>query len=292
MRGERKSEAVMTVAALRTRLRKSLAAAGIDMSELEASELLAAASGFSKQELIRQANAEVSAETVMAAEALLSRRLSGEPLAYIIGQWDFCGLTLEITPDVLIPRTDTEFLAERAWHVISRYNTPHVLDLCSGSGCIGLSVASRFRGAHVTLCDCSPPALALSRRNADRLQLQVNYLRHDMLQSPPPGRWDVIVCNPPYVRRDELPLLDPSVRDFEPRTALDGGEDGLDFYRALSEWHTECLRSGGTILLECGQGQAHDITALFAPAETEIFSDTRGIDRVICVNPARNRTVT
>jgi release factor glutamine methyltransferase len=271
----------VTFSALRNELRRRLSEAGVGMPDLEASELLSLASGLRKQEMVMRAREPVPEKTKNDIEALLSRRLAGEPLAYILGQWDFCGLTLEINSDVLIPRGDTEGLAELAWYQLAGRDGVCVLDLCSGSGCIGLAVAARVPGARVTLCDCSPAAIALSRRNAGRLNLPADFLRHDILRAPPPGRWDMIVCNPPYIRRDDLPLLDRSVYDYEPLQALDGGDDGLDFYRALARWKASCLTESGVILLECGQGQAENIAALFAPLKTRIYPDTRGIERYI-----------
>ena len=159
---------------------------------------------------------------------LVSRRLAGEPVAYLIGEWEFYGLSLEITPDVLIPRLDTEVLAERAILLARAAGEgARVLDLCAGSGCVGLAVAANVPGCRVVLAEQSEGALAVCKRNVRRHELnaRVTCVQADALADPEPALWDfdVIACNPPYIPTGDLAGLDVSVRDYEPRSALDGG---------------------------------------------------------------------
>ena len=202
-------------------------------------------------------------------EELVARRLNGEPVAYIIGEWDFYGLTLEVDHTVLIPRPDTEVIAERAIE-LAKMAGEHcrVLDLCAGSGCIGLAVAQQAENCRVVLADLSEDAIRLSRKNARRhgLQSRVSCIRLDAREDPPDLLWDfnLIVCNPPYIRTGDLETLDPSVRNYEPILALDGGADGLDFYRIIAKKWKAALRRTGTLLFEVGYDQAEDVAELLS----------------------------
>jgi release factor glutamine methyltransferase len=222
--------------------------------------------------------------------AFLARRLSGEPLAYITGEWEFYSLPMELTPDALIPRVDTETLAGRAISILrdAPRNLQRVLDLCCGTGCIGIAVAANVTDARVVLVDTLEPALRLARRNTLRngLTKRVMVSSADALAPPPRlfGTFDLIVCNPPYIPSRDIPLLDKSVRDFEPRIALDGGEDGLVFYRSISALWKTVLRSGGSLLFECGIGQANDVAEIMSGcgfADIMITKDLGGIARVV-----------
>ncbi len=276
---------MVTYAQLRREMTDQLADAGVVMPELEATELLRAATGIQRRDLPLHLPKEVEQGTLLESKLALERRLNGEPLAYIIGEWDFCNLTLTVTADVLIPRIDTELLAELAWALLEAKPTATVLDLCCGSGCIGLSIAKKFREAQVTLCDVSEDALDIARHNIKRNQVaNVALLKHDLLSGPPPGRYDLVVCNPPYIPSADLATLDSSVRDYEPHLALDGGADGLDFYRALAGCFDRLVSENGALLMECGIGQAQDVAALFGDCRAEIFRDTQQIERVVQIH--------
>lgn len=197
-------------------------------------------------------------------DSALQRLLRDEPLAYILGEWSFYGLDLYVDNHVLIPRDDTCALAELAMKK-ARYldQDPRILDLCTGSGCIGLAIAHRIKDARVTLGDISPEALAVAKKNVARLKLggRVSCLRVDALQPAPSflGKFHMIVSNPPYITTEEMQQLDASVRAYEPHLALHGGEDGLVFYRAIVENFTAALRPGGYLCFEFGEGQGDDI---------------------------------
>ena len=249
----------------RQRLRK----AGIESAQLEARELICYVTGKSLDDLLRDSRLYAPRPVEQKLESLLSRRLEGEPVAYILGEWNFYGLTLDIDHTVLIPRPDTEIIAERAIELAKMAGEhARVLDLCSGSGCIGLAVAQHAENCRIVLADLSEDAIRLSRKNARRNELQsrVTCIRLDAREDPPDLLWDfnLIVCNPPYIRTGDLATLDPSVRNYEPMLALDGGEDGLDFYRVIAKKWKPALRRTGTILFEVGYDQAEDVAAILS----------------------------
>ena len=234
-----------------------------------ARELVCAASGKTAEQVIADREIYASEEVCELTESFVQRRLRGEPMPYILGQWDFYGMTLTVTPDVLIPRDDTVVVTELAIKkAMYLEQNPRILDLCTGSGCIGLAIARRVKDARVTLGDVSAAALRVARRNVSQLKLtgRVNCVAMDALKPAQEflGTYDLIVSNPPYVTTQEMETLDPSVRDFEPHLALDGGADGLDFYRLLTAHYRDALRPGGWLVLEIGCAQAADVLALGA----------------------------
>lgn len=270
-------------------LRKQLRREGVSASALEARELICAASEKSQEQFYRDLPLYAPNEVQERLEELLARRLTGEPVAYLVGEWEFYGLTLTINPHVLIPRPDTELLVDRAVDLMEEIGPGgRVLDLCTGSGCVGLAVAARVPGARAVLLDASAEALTVAKENIRRNQMsaRVTALLGDATAAPDPALWDfdVITCNPPYIPRSEIPTLDPSVRDYEPHLALDGGPDGLDFYRRIAPLWKESLRLGGSLLFEVGIGQAQSVQAILEAAgyiEITIHEDLAGIPRVV-----------
>lgn len=210
-------------------------------------------------------------------------------MPYILGEWDFYGMTLTVTPDVLIPRDDTMAVTELAIKkALFLEQNPRILDLCTGSGCIGLAIARRVKDARVTLGDVSPAALRVARQNvgSQRLSGRVKCLTIDVRQPAAPflGTFDLIVSNPPYVTTAEMETLDPSVRDYEPHLALWGGDDGLDFYRAIVRNFTPALNPGGWLCFEFGMGQDAAVCDLLRRAGYEIAElkkDTADITRAV-----------
>ena len=233
--------------------RALLSAEGENASNV-ARELICAAAGKTPEQLISDRELYASEEICALSESFVERYRNGEPMPYILGQWDFYDMTLTVTPDVLIPRDDTMAVTELAVKkALFLEQNPRILDLCTGSGCIGLAIAMRVKDARVTLTDISQAALRVAKRNlqAQRMAGRVSCLNVDVRQPAPEflGSFDMIVANPPYVTSREMEQLPPSVRDFEPRLALDGGEDGLDFYRAILQNFTSALHPGGFFLL-------------------------------------------
>ena len=229
-----------------------------------ARELLCHFSGKSHTQFLQDRDLFAPEEVCARVEAATARLLRDEPLAYILGEWSFYGLDLYVNNHVLIPRDDTCALAELAMKK-ARYldKDPRILDLCTGTGCIGLAIADRVKDARVTLGDISPDALAVAKKNVARLKLggRVSCLHVDALQPAPAflGKFHMIVSNPPYITTEEMKTRDASVRDYEPHLALHGGDDGLIFYRSIVENFTSALRPGGLLAFEFGEGQGDDI---------------------------------
>jgi len=229
--------------------------------------LVCQASGKSQAEFLADQDLYASEKVVEEVQQNLHRLLQDEPIAYILGQWEFYGLPLHVTPDVLIPRDDTCAVADLAIHkALFLDKDPRILDLCCGSGCIGLAVASRVKDAKVTLADISMKALAVAKENVNRNKLsgRVRCIHADALKPAFPflGKYDMIVSNPPYITGAEMKELPKSVADYEPHLALYGGEDGLDFYRSIAKNFAPALKPGGYLAFEFGDTQGDDVCAI------------------------------
>ena len=269
-------------------VRQELRSSGIQAATLEARELVCYASGKTRQELLRDGGLYVPVEVEQQVRQLVRRHLAGEPVAYLIGEWEFYGLPLDISEHVLIPRPDTEVLAEESIRYLQTLPECRVLDLCAGSGCVGLAIAAQVRQARVVLGELSEGALRICRQNIRRNGLggQVVPLAMDVMAGPPPrlGEFDCVVSNPPYIPRGDLATLDVSVRDYEPRMALDGGEDGLDFYRAICENWLGVMHPGTRLYFEVGIGQADAVLRLMRSVGfgvIQVVQDPAGIPRVV-----------
>lgn len=230
---------------LKTRM--ALSSAGIEAAQLEAREILCAAAEKTAEELYRDISLYTTDAIAEKTEALQARRLAGEPIAYLLGEWSFCGLPFFVSPAALIPRVDTEMLAQLAMNRLKEHpGHTRILDLCAGTGCVGLTAAALLKNTRAVLVDLSDGALDLCKRNIRRHKLtgRAVSLKGDALQAPSHalGQFDVLVCNPPYIPTGDLAALDTSVKDFEPLLALDGGEDGLDFYRGITELWQPALK--------------------------------------------------
>ena len=229
-----------------------------------ARNLLCHFTGKSMEQLLTGMELYASEEVCLAMEDATKRLLDQEPLAYILGEWEFYGLKLHVTPDVLIPRDDTCAVVQLAIsQALFLPDAPRVLDLCTGSGCIGLAIASRVKDARVTLADISKEAMAVAKRNVmdHKMAGRVSVVRADALEAPSAflGKFDMIVSNPPYITGEEMKGLDRSVTDYEPHLALYGGEDGLEFYRSIAKNYAAALKPGGYLAFEYGDTQADDV---------------------------------
>lgn len=259
-----------------------LAAKGIKNSRLEAEWMLCEATGLDRVGLYLSFEKPLNEDELTAYRAMVTRRARHEPLQYILGSQEFCGLEFEVTPEVLIPRYDTETLVMEA--VARMPASRSILDIGVGSGCIAVALAKQLPNAMVTGTDISEPALAIARRNALKNGVDIEFISGSMLGPVGGRRFDLIVSNPPYIPTADIDGLQPEVRDFEPRGALDGGPDGLDAYRMLVPVVPDCLNPGGWLLVEIGIGQAGSVMELFkANGFTELFTarDPAGIERVV-----------
>ncbi len=229
-----------------------------------ARSLLSYISGHSVESLLAGRERYATEEECEAMARGMKRLLAGEPLAYVLGEWDFYGLKLFVNENVLIPRDDTcavtALAIERG---IFLPNAPRVLDLCCGSGCIGLAIASRIKDARVTLADISKDVLAVAKKNIGyhKMSGRVSCVQLDARERAPAflGKFDLIISNPPYITSEEMQTLPESVKDYEPHLALWGGEDGLDFYRAIVCNFRHALKDGGLLAFEFGEGQGDAI---------------------------------
>lgn len=259
-------------------LKERFAEKDIDVSDAE--WLVSLRSGVPRSELASSDKLLVPS-AVRALDALAEERLKGRPLWYILGSTDFYGCEIKTDERALIPRPETELLAELA--VKAAKEGDALLDMCTGSGCIAVALAKYCADRHVsvTAADKSTEALALAAENAAANGVEVRLLESDLFASVE-GTFDIIVCNPPYVKRGDLADLQREVRDYEPLSALDGGEDGLDFYRRLTAEAPAHLKEGGMLLVECGAGQARDVAQLFCSfARVSIIRDYAGIERFV-----------
>ncbi len=269
--------------------RKALMQHDIPSYALEARLLVAQAANKAPADLLRDSSLYTTEAVAEKVRNYVQRRIAGEPVAYITGSWEFYGLPMVITPDVLIPRMDTEVLVDAVKKSLTGHKmNARILDLCTGSGCIACALAKELPATKLVAVDISARALQVARENIalNHLNSRVLCMTADAMSSPPLGigLFDVVVSNPPYIRSDEILSLDASVRDHEPVWALDGGEDGLKFYKGIIKYWKSVLRPGGLIFLEVGEDQAAAVEEMLLAggfSETERVQDTGGCDRVV-----------
>ena len=236
-------------------------------ASLMARNLLCHITGMTQEQVLARRDMYVNDSVCAQMDAAVQRLMNDEPLPYVLGKWEFYGLELFVTPDVLIPRDDTCAVADLAiQQSLFLDSKPRILDLCTGSGCIGLAVASRVKDAKVTLADLSQEALAVAKQNVVHHHLtgRVSCVTVNALEAPPAflGKFDLIVSNPPYISTRDMLELPHSVAGFEPRMALHGGDDGLKFYRAITENFRKALKPGGYLCFEFGDEQGNDVCAI------------------------------
>lgn len=249
-------------------------------ASLIARDLVCTFSGQTPEQMLSALEYGADSAVVSKVEDGVRRLLNDEPLAYILGEWEFYGLKLFVSPDVLIPRDDTCAVAELAINrTLFLEKDPRILDLCCGSGCIGLAVASRVKDARVTLADISKEALAVAKKNIAQNKLggRMSIFQVDARKKAPNflGKFDMIVSNPPYITGEEMKQLPRSVDAFEPHLALYGGEDGLDFYRAILANFTPALKPGGCVCFEFGMGQGDAVCRLLEENDYTVLERKR-----------------
>ena len=266
----------MTVRELLSRGRALLREAGVPGADHDAGELLAAVLREERLRLIFRSGETVPEDQFARYMSFIRRRADGEPLQYILGEAPFYGHMYRVRPGVLIPRFDTEAVCEAAVALVTP-GTRDVLDLCAGSGILGIELSLRFPSLRVTCADISPEAISLTEENAARLGARVTVKRGDLFGAVPGESFDLIVSNPPYIPRGALDGLEREVRR-EPRLALDGGEDGMDLYRRILHGLKPALRPGGALCLECSEDQAGLLEESIRPRfeETGLIRDVSG----------------
>ncbi len=286
----RAEEACKTYRELYEEGRRILEQAGLPDAALDARFLLEEVCGTNLQTLLVFPEKKVTEEEVNQYRAFIQRRKDREPTAMILGEWDFMGLTFRLNKSTLIPEQDTEVLVETALEELKRRGLGEaplrILDLCTGSGCILLSLLHELRNAGGLGTDLSEEALEAARENAVRLGLEERaaFRQGDLWEPVGDERFDLIVSNPPYVPTDVIPTLEPEVRCGEPYAALDGGEDGLVFYRRIMKEAAGHLKPSGIIIVESGFDEAAQISALMQDQKLRgirTVKDYGGLDRVV-----------
>ena len=263
---------------------KELEKAGIVEAKLDARLLLERVCDTDHSALIAHPERELTEKELGGFNEFIGRRAKREPVAYILGQWEFMGLTFDVSGDVLIPEQDSEFLVEEALRHCE--DGMKILDLCTGSGCIALSILNFTNDTSAVCTDISDKALSIARKNADKLGLseRATFEETDLFPKRE-EKVDLIVSNPPYIASDVIETLAPEVKDYEPRLALDGDTDGLSFYRRIVDKAPSYLFSSGYLIMEIGYDQADDIRRLLLENgryhEIEVVKDFSGNDRVI-----------
>jgi release factor glutamine methyltransferase len=263
---------------------KQLRAAGIESAPREAEWLLAAILKTDRANLylMRERHLQKSEQTQL--DALLQRRLRREPLQYILGSCEFYGFELVVTSAVLIPRPETELLVEKVVELAATFDSPRIIDLGTGSGCIAVALAKLIANAHVIATDVSTAALEIAQANAKKLGVaeRIEFRLADMAKLNSDEKFDLVVSNPPYVLETERPSLQPEVRDWEPAEALYVKDDGLKFYRCIINYCKDHLRSGGWVACEMASQRSTAIEKLFRVAgfhEVQIINDLAGFER-------------
>lgn len=255
--------------------------AGIQEAALDARLLLEEVCRTDRNTLLVHGDRAVTEEEETQFRIFIERRSTHEPLQQITGWQEFMGLRFSVTEDVLVPRQDTETLVEEVMRYLR--DGMEILDVCTGSGCILLSLLRYSNGCRGVGCDISEKALAVAGQNSKELGISAQFIQSDLFESIE-GRFEYIVSNPPYIRKDMIPTLMEEVRDHEPLIALDGGEDGLDFYRKITREATEHLYSGGMLFFEIGYDQGEAVKLLMEEEgyeEVTVSQDLAGLDRVV-----------
>ena len=270
----------------------TLATAGVEGPRVDAEWLLAHVLDCPRVELVLRHSNILTAAQQAEWDTLIAQRVERIPLQHLLGSAVFCGLEMEVNDHVLVPRPETELLAEQAWEFVSGLSSPTVLDFGTGSGCLAIVVAAHCPGARAMALDISSEALVVARANAERhgVAAHIEFHEGDGREGlPGEDPFDLVLANPPYIPTGDLLALQAEVREHDPALALDGGVDGLDFYRALANLVLPRLKPTGRLMLEVGDGQAEVVAVLLAEAgwgECDLLPDLNKVLRIVIASPA------
>ena len=263
--------------------------AGVPDSAYDAQLLLEKATGKDKARLLLEWNDEIGNGELGKFEAYIKRRIKREPLQYIFGTWEFMGLDFFCDPACLIPRQDTELLVMLALEETGKAKQVRLLDLCTGSGCVVISVVKLAENTEIEAigADISQDALNVAIRNAQLNDVRIDFRQSDMFSDIPETGFDMITANPPYIETEVIEGLNPEINRYEPLIALDGGKDGLKHYRSIISQAKMHLKNGGKIMMEIGDTQGNSVAGLLEDAgygDIVVRKDLAGLDRVVCAS--------
>lgn len=273
----------MVISDLRRHIAQLLNSGGVPDAEFDADELICFSLRLSRTKLAFSFDRAVTDNELRELNSLADRRIRGEPLQYIVGEWEFYGLPFYVGEGVLIPRADTEALVDCALDFLKNRQSAKIIDLCSGSGCIAIAIKKNAPSADVTAVELYDSAFSYLEKNAKRNSADINAVRFDVLNEPDDfGVFDLIVTNPPYIEKGIIPTLSKEVKS-EPLTALDGGDDGLNYYRAIAKNWLRLIKDDGCVMAEIGEEQAEKVTRIFSEYGFKCTTqkDMNHLDRVI-----------
>ncbi len=263
--------------------KKRLADAGIEDCYFDAKQMIKRVTGYTNMEILNHYNDELTEYQQKSFDDMIDKRCMRYPLQYILGDWDFYGRTFKVGAGVLIPRADSETIIDTAKEIFEGKKCENILDLCAGSGCLGITLSLELGGKAVCLEKYEPAAKFL-RENAKILNPECEIVEGDIFEGTANDKkYDLIVSNPPYIKANDMETLQPEVT-FEPANALYGGEDGLMFYRAIAVNYAGALKNGGVLMFEAGIDEANDIAEILSSAgfgDVQIRKDAAGVDRVV-----------
>ena len=256
----------------------------VESPKLKARLLLQYVLDKPRQYIIVYDNKEIDKQQQWQYFVNIEKLTKGVPLQHITHRQEFMKMDFFVDENVLIPRTDTEILVEEVIKIAQKYNSPRILDLCTGSGAIAISLKKFVPNADITAVDISEKALEIAQKNAEKLEAKINFVKSDLFDKLDNKKFDIIVSNPPYIRKDEIKKLSEEVQK-EPKIALDGGEDGLDFYRIITEQAINYLKTGSFLCFEIGYNQKSDVIKIIEDEQnyknTYCKKDLYGNDRII-----------
>lgn len=272
----------MTIVQAVNNIKEKLSAVGIDTAALDAQLIVGNATGMSRVQILTYPEKILTEDEKCKINEMSLKRINRMPMQYILGVCEFMGLDFKVNSDTLIPRGDTEILVEKAIEMINKNGYKSVLDIGTGSGAIAVSVA-KYSAAKVTAADISDKAISVAKKNAADNGVSVEFIKSDLFSNIN-KKYDLILSNPPYIEREIIKTLEPDVKDYEPILALDGGVDGLDFYKKITKDCCKYLNKNGSIAFEIGYNQSEAVSSFIAAYDFDRISvekDLAGLDRVV-----------